>query len=229
MLASRRSAFRFSPVDGRAEAKGSAGLAVSAAAASSSSSKTFYACLHSGSLSKVSTSPHSCPSGYTKENWDAVGPKGIPGVRGPTGPAGSPVACILVTLCTWGANVSGGSFGFNGPYAVAFDGTHLWVTNLGGNSVTELNASDGSWVRTLSGGSYGFNNSRGVAFDGTHLWVTNVGGNSVTELNASDGSWVRTLSGGSYGFNGSYYIAFDGTHVWVTNYSGNSVTKIWSH
>jgi hypothetical protein len=25
----------------------------------------------------------------------------------------------------------------------------VWVTNLGGNSVTELNASDGSWVQTL--------------------------------------------------------------------------------
>ena len=112
---------------------------------------------------------------------------------------------------------------------VAFDGSHIWVANHGGNSVTELNASDGSWVRTLSGGSYGFNRPYGVAFDGSHIWVTNIGGNSVTELNASDGSWVRTLSGGSYGFNDPYGVAFDGSHIWVTNYDGNSVTELPDH
>jgi DNA-binding beta-propeller fold protein YncE len=66
--------------------------------------------------------------------------------------------------------------------AIAFDGTHLWVTNYGGSSVTELNASDGSWVRTVSGGSYGFSAPDAIAFDGAHLWVTNHGGGSVTEL-----------------------------------------------
>jgi DNA-binding beta-propeller fold protein YncE len=65
---------------------------------------------------------------------------------------------------------------------VAFDGSHIWVTNNNDTSVTELNASDGSWVQTLSGGSYGFNNPFGVAFDGSHIWVTNWSGNSVTEL-----------------------------------------------
>jgi hypothetical protein len=33
----------------------------------------------------------------------------------------------------------GGSYAFNGPVAVAFDGT-IWVTNRGGASVTELPA-----------------------------------------------------------------------------------------
>ncbi len=70
----------------------------------------------------------------------------------------------------------------------------VWIPNWTKNSVTEINASDGSWVQTLSGGSYGFEGPIGIAFDGTHLWVTNLNGNSVTELNASDGSWVRTLS-----------------------------------
>ena len=72
-------------------------------------------------------------------------------------------------------------YGFNGPDGIAFDGTHLWVTNVDGASVTEFNASDGSWVQTLSGGSYGFYSPYGIAFDGTHLWVTNTG-SSVTEI-----------------------------------------------
>ena len=62
------------------------------------------------------------------------------------------------------------------------DGTHVWVANSSGDSVTELNASDGSWVRTLSGGSYRFNNPLAIAVDGTHVWVADANGNSVTEL-----------------------------------------------
>ena len=69
-----------------------------------------------------------------------------------------------------------GSYGFDYPLGIAFDGTHLWVDNYGGNFVTERDASDGTWVQTLLGVSYGFNYPFGVAFDGSHLWVTNVGG-----------------------------------------------------
>ena len=70
------------------------------------------------------------------------------------------------------------------PTAIAFDGSHIWVANDLGSSVTVLNAGDGSWVQTLSGGSYGFDYPFGVAFDGSHIWVTNGVGNSVTELPA---------------------------------------------
>ncbi len=45
---------------------------------------------------------------------------------------------------------SGASYGFNAPNRAAADGTHIWVTNPPGNSVTELNASDGSPVRVLA-------------------------------------------------------------------------------
>ena len=164
-----------------------------------------------------------------------TGPMGVTGLIGPTGATGAtgstttPDLARVALLNWWGGPYSGGSYGFASPQGVAFDGTHIWVTNYA-NSVTEINASDGSWVQTLSGGSYGFNGPYGVAFDGTHIWVTNYYGNSVTEINASDGSWVRTLSGGSYGFAHPRGVAFDGTHIWVTNSSslsnGNSVVEI---
>ena len=125
-----------------------------------------------------------------------------------------------------GTVLAGGSYGFSYPHGIAFDGAHVWITNEAGNSVTEVNALDGSWVRTLSGGNYGFNLPYDIAFDGAHLWVTNAGGNSVTEINAIDGSWVRTLSAANYGFNYPYSLAFDGVHLWVTNYYGNSVTEL---
>jgi hypothetical protein len=91
------------------------GLAVSATASGSAPS-TFYACLHLGSLSKVSTASHACPTGYSAISWNAlgqtgatnyqlaqqngyagtlsqwlaslVGPKGTIGAQGATGPTG---------------------------------------------------------------------------------------------------------------------------------------------
>jgi hypothetical protein len=111
------------------------------------------------------------------------GPQGAKGDTGLTGPAGIGFNLTQVAELNWyGANFTGGAYGFNEPYGVAFDGSHIWVTNSNGNSVTELNASDGSLVQTLSGGSYGFNGPEGVAFDGSHIWVTNYTGSSVTEL-----------------------------------------------
>jgi serine/threonine-protein kinase len=119
-----------------------------------------------------------------------------------------------------------GSYGFKDLTGITADGTHIWVASYGGNSVTELNAADGTWVATLSGGNYGFNDPTSVSADGTHIWVANAGGNSVTELSAADGTWVATLTGGNYGFNDPYDIAVSGTHIWVGNYDGNSVTEL---
>jgi hypothetical protein len=125
--------------------------------------------------------------------------------------------------------LSGSGYGFNGPTRVADDGTHVWVANsgedlTGGDSVTELNASDGSLVRVLQGGSFGFNVPYGIAVYGAHVWVTNVDGDSVTELNASDGSLVRVLFGGNYGFDQPSDISAGDGRVWVGNQ--NSVTVL---
>jgi hypothetical protein len=121
---------------------------------------------------------------------------------------------------------SASRYGFNYPYAIAADANHVWVANDSGNSVTELDAGNGSWVQTLSGGSYRFKNSGGIIDDGTHVWVTNTDTNSVTELAASNGSWVRTLSGGNYGIDQPEGLMDDGTHLWITNSGGNSVTEV---
>jgi len=116
------------------------------------------------------------------------------------------------------------TYGFEGPDGIASDGTHIWVTNGAGNgnSVTELNASDGSLIRILAGASYRFDGPGGIALDGTHIWVANYSSGSVTELNASDGSLVRTLTG----FETPVGIACDGTHIWVTDLTAGTVTEL---
>jgi hypothetical protein len=194
----------------------------------------------------ASTKRSHCVSGEVQITWNKVGrigprglsgpsgPRGLSGPSGPRGLSGPPGpngggGVLLGELAWYGLNFAGASYGFNAPWGVAFDGSHIWVTNFDGNSLTELNASDGSWVRTLSGGSYGFAWPDWVAFDGSHIWVTNYLGGSVTEVNASDGSWVRTLSGGSYGFNHPIGAVFDGSDIWVANEEGDSVTQLPAH
>ena len=64
-------------------------------------------------------------------------------------------------------------WGFNSPDAVSSDGTHVWVANADGDSVTELDAATGALVHVIIGASYGFNDPDAIASDGTHVWVAN--------------------------------------------------------
>lgn len=158
--------------------------------------------------------------------WALLARGGAPGAAGQSGPPGGALMPSQLTLGVgMPVRLSGGVYGFNTPQQMAFDGTHLWIANSNGNSVIEVNASDGSLVRTLSKGSYRFSGPGAIAFDGSHLWIVNNAGDSVTEVNVKDGSWVRTISNSSdsrYGFSRPAGIAFDGSHLWVTNIGGGS-------
>ena len=103
------------------------------------------------------------------------------------------------------------------PYAIAFDGTNMWVPAYGSNNVTKLLASTGAVVGTYSVG----NGPDGVFFDGTNIWVANTTDNTVTKL-ASTGATLGTYPVGSQPWG----IASDGTNIWVTNRSSNTVTKL---
>jgi hypothetical protein len=137
----------------------------------------------------------------------AQGAAGPAGPQGPAGPAGTPPQPDLsrvAALDWWGGTYRSSAYGFSAPGAIAFDGTHLWITNEEGNSVTEINT-DGSLAQLLNSSSYG---------------------NTITEINALDGSLARVADSPVYGFNVPLGIAFDGTYMWVTNWRGNSVTNI---
>jgi hypothetical protein len=60
-------------------------------------------------------------------------------------------------------NLSGGSYNFSLPDGVAFDGLHVWVSNPGNNSLTEL-TTGGSFVRNLSGAPFNFSSPVALAF-----------------------------------------------------------------
>ena len=75
--------------------------------------------------------------------------------------------------------------GLTVPSAIASDGTHVWVANEFGASVTELDAATGAPIKIVAGPKYEFDGPDAVASDGTHVWVTNWDGQSVTEFPAS--------------------------------------------
>jgi hypothetical protein len=52
------------------------------------------------------------------------------------------------------AELTAASYGFNGPCSVAADGTHVWVGNCHGDSVTELDAAAGAPVQVLDAPRY---------------------------------------------------------------------------
>lgn len=81
--------------------------------------------------------------------------------------------------------LKGHRYGFNGPGAIASDGTHVWVANSGGGgSVTELDAATGHLLKLFSKSSYQFAAPCAVAPGRSHVWVANCNSDSVTEFPA---------------------------------------------
>jgi YVTN family beta-propeller protein len=137
------------------------------------------------------------------------------------------VATVAVGACCIGVSSASAAAVVNTipvggePEGVSSDGTHVWVANLGSDSVSEIDASTGTVVNTIPVGVEPI----GVSSDGTHVWVTNYfsAENTVSEIDASTGTVIRTISLGT-GLEEVYPggVSSDGTHVWVTPFSGAS-------
>ena len=101
------------------------------------------------------------------------------------------------------------------PRDVIFDGQHIWVANMGSDSVSKL-ALDGQSVGEFPAGTL----PQALAFDGSNLWVTTAIG-EVLKL-STDG---EALSGFNVGGILTSAV-FDGRYLWVANTTGGEVTKI---
>jgi DNA-binding beta-propeller fold protein YncE len=108
---------------------------------------------------------------------------------------------------------------------IEFDGTHIWLTSIGSDSLLKLRASDGARVGTYLVGE----NPEHLVFDGTHIWVSSRKrwipdkySGTVMRLRASDGAVIGTYPVGNYPRD----LAFDGAHIWVSNHDDHTVSKI---
>jgi YVTN family beta-propeller protein len=164
---------------------------------------------------KIAANPG--PPGEKGDKGDS-GVDGVDGAPGPVGPAG-PVSASCSATLRWdlpACNATTITVGHN-PYAVAFDGAHIWVTS-GSNSVSKINPATNTVTATVPVGSSPF----GVAFDGAHIWVTSMGSDTVSKIDPATTAVTATVPVGSFPRG----VAFDGTSLWVTNSGSDSVSKI---
>jgi hypothetical protein len=117
------------------------------------------------------------------------------------------------------------TYAFNAPTSAAVVGSELFVANGGNNSVTEVNASDGSYTATISGKRFGFDTPSAIVAIGRDLFVANSAGNSVTEFKASGRKHVRVIQGTGYDFVDPIALAASGQGLFVLNGAG-SITEI---
>lgn len=101
------------------------------------------------------------------------------------------------------------------PRELAFDGRHLWVVNLGSESLTKLTL-DGQTVDELPAGTL----PQALTFDGRYLWVaTSLG--EVIKL-SRDGKILLNVQVGGILTS----IASDGRHIWVADTMGGAITRV---
>jgi hypothetical protein len=97
------------------------GVAVSAAAGSTTGTGvTYYACLHNGALSRVSTATHACAVGYSAISWGAIGPVGLSNYQlaqqnGYRGTLAQWLASLIGPQGPTGARGATGPMGLGGP------------------------------------------------------------------------------------------------------------------
>jgi outer membrane protein assembly factor BamB len=132
------------------------------------------------------------------------------------------VAVMLCALTAFAASRKTASF--DEPLGVAVSAGRVWVTNVAGNSVTELNAANGSVLRVFNASKYGFKTPIAVSVAGSHVWVVNEGvagdkrgTGSLTELNAKTGALIQVISVDAAHFDNPAGIAVSNSQVWVTN------------
>ncbi len=134
------------------------------------------------------------------------------------GSVGSPSSVSIVTLNpTTVVNVTAGFITVNG---ILNDGTSIWTTDIGDQTLKRLD-SNGAILQTVGVGVASFF----PGFDGTNIWVPNANSSSVTIVRASGslgGAVLATLTGN--GLNSPRTAAFDGERILVTNAIGNSVS-----
>ncbi|MFW9987186.1 MAG: S8 family serine peptidase [Candidatus Odinarchaeota archaeon] len=104
------------------------------------------------------------------------------------------------------------------PCGIAFDGSHIWVTNSKSNNISKIDITTNTVMATVAVGK----SPHGIAFDGSHIWVTNSNSNNVCKIDISTNIVIATVAVG----RSPYGIAFDGTSIWVANNRSNDLHKI---
>jgi hypothetical protein len=206
------------------------GLAASGALAwgtadTSSTSTTFYACLKSGELSNVGTTPPTCPTKSTRISWNQQGPAGVSGLNGKT---------VLN-----GSGAPSNALGTNGDFYLDTADTKLYgpkaagawpasgVSLVGAGGTPGANGTDGLNGKSILNGSGAPSDSAGTDGDfyldtaDTKLY----GPKAAGAWPASGVSLVGATGAGGTGQSNAYEFSSEGDNVTVlVELAGGQVT-----
>src|SRR5262249_54040192 len=119
-------------------------------------------------------------------------------------------------------NVTNVTTGLSQPEGILFDGSNIWVADVGDTKLKKLDSSGNVLLSASVGARPQF-----PVFDGTNIWVPNQNSNTVAVVRGVGGpagTVLATLSGN--GLSGPQQIGFDGERILVTNAFGDSVS-LW--
>jgi outer membrane protein assembly factor BamB len=143
------------------------------------------------------------------------------------GSAGSVSMVTPGTATPW--SVTTLTTGFNRPYGVLYDGSHIWVTDRGDDRLKKLNTFDGSVLQSIPVGT----DPGHPVFDGMNIWVPNYGSDNITVVRVKDSvgkplASAFVLKSVTAGFMlGPLTAAFDGERVLVTANTDNGSNGIF--
>ena len=96
------------------------------------------------------------------------------------GSAGSLSIVTPADTTPWSVNTI--TAGFNRPYGILYDGTHIWVTDRGENRLKKVNKANGAVLQNIQVG-----NAPGhPVFDGMNIWVPNYGSDDIYVVRVKD-------------------------------------------
>ena len=139
----------------------------------------------------------------------------IPTIGAPFGPA------LPQAPADWTMAIKYTGGGISAPTGIAIDASgDAWVSNGGGNAVTEI-AGGGFTSGSTGYASPYIAGAHGIAIDATgNVWLANTGANNLLEL-SSAGAITNTITSG---IAGPVSVALDSSsNVWVANIDGNSI------
>jgi sugar lactone lactonase YvrE len=106
---------------------------------------------------------------------------------------------------------------FDSPSGLAVAAGHLWVTNEAGNSVSEIDPSNGAWTATFTRArGYRFNRPTAITPAGADLFIANAAG-TVLEMRATTGALVRVIPNTHAAFADPVAISHSGDVILVLN------------
>ena len=169
-------------------------------------------------------------SGTTVLVLNAGRPSATPAVAGSISEINAQTGTLL-------RKVSGSSFAFDDPIALAVSGPDAFIADVGSNAVTEIDTASGALVRVIAG--QGLNTPDGITVADGHVWVADAGSDAATDIDQSTGAVLATVtdSDAAYGFgrpsvaiasDGNVFIATPfGTSPMVTKLSATTGTPSW--